>query len=372
MNAASQKKILVFGSLTIDLFVRPSDSSVISHIMENDRTDFLAFPHGGKITADRIEECFGGGASNVAMSFSRQGFSPSVAGAVGDDAFAERIIENLKKNNIASNAVQKITNAKSGFSIILNSFDGERTVIFTSGANTEFSEIEEKELENVSGMYLCHLSTSFSSPLQEKITHYLEKYPETFFAWNPGKEILQKGISENIQLLSLTNILFLNKEEAEIFCGMQSQRKESHGEKLRKPEQYCVNTPENNLPEYVYDVTHIAKKILSTGVETLVITDGKRGSQVFQQGSSEFYFCPIDEREKRVDTLGAGDAFSSAFCSARIFGKDLPTAIKCATIAAASVVSHLGAQEGILDTETIEERFLSSHLFPQKISFLSF
>jgi ribokinase len=366
------QKILVFGSLTVDLFARPKDSSVISHITENNRKDFLAFPHGGKITADQIEECFGGGGANVGLTFAKHGFSTSVAGAIGNDTFAPRILKNLEDNNINLSAIQEISDKKSGFSIILNSFDGERTVIFTSGANAYFSEVREEAFDGVTGIYLCHLSTSFPSSVREKIAHHLETFPETFFAWNPGKEVLEKGISKARYLLSFTNILFLNREEAEIFCEMQSQRKESYGERLRKSEQYCSYVPENNIPDYAYNVSDIAKKLLSTGVQTVVITDGRRGSQIFHQGSPEFYFCPIDEREERVDTLGAGDAFSSAFCSAKILGKDLPTCAKYATIAASSVVSHLGAQTGILGRVAIEEKLLSSSFFPQKISLPSF
>ncbi len=56
-----------------------------------------------------------------------------------------------------------------------------------------------------------------------------------------------------------------------------------------------------------------------------------------------------------VDRTGAGDAFSSTFISALILGKDISEALMWAPINSMSVVQGVGAQEGLLTREKLEE-----------------
>ena len=75
-----QHTIAVFGSLTIDLFVQPSESQIITTTTEHSEKMLFALPHGGKISAEHIQEHFGGGSSNVGVSFSRLGNEVSAFG----------------------------------------------------------------------------------------------------------------------------------------------------------------------------------------------------------------------------------------------------------------------------------------------------
>ncbi|MEI7511304.1 MAG: carbohydrate kinase family protein [Candidatus Peregrinibacteria bacterium] len=354
--------IAVLGSLTVDLFVRPAETRIISQISEHERSDFLAFPHGGKIGASEIQEQFGGGASNTAVSFARLGFSPCVFGAIGDEASAESILQNLQKNGISPGCVQKIPGVRSGFSVIINSFDGERTVIYTSGANTSFARVSPETLLKSDAIYLCHISGEHYGEIFQELATVLEKNPRPFFAWNPGKESLCLGLAGNAPLLSRTNLLFVNREEAELLVQQKSIPNESYGEKVRKGDLKGKKNQKSGLPAYAIQVSHLAQEILKMGVETVVITDGRRGSQIFTHGQKTFFFCPVDEEAARVDTLGAGDAFASTFTAHRLLKKPLPECALYATIRASSVVGKVGAQEGLTTTKTLQEQYQTSNL----------
>jgi ribokinase len=355
------KNIAVFGSLTVDLFVQPSETQIITQSTENTAHSLLALPHGGKISAEHIQEHFGGGASNVGVSFSRLENSVTCFGGIGDDSNGEKILKNLEKENIITENIQKFSGKKSGFSLILNAFDGERTVIFTSEANKEFGDIStEKIPENFDALYLCHISGKNPEKLFEKIQNFLEKNPEKKFFWNPGKERIAEGLKDktNQSLLQSCNVLFVNTEEAEKFSGILSKSEHTSGEELRKKHLLYEENAQKKIPSYVRNVSEIAQKFLERGVETVVITDGRKGAQVFSQKKNispreKHLFIPCFPG-KRIDTLGAGDSFASCFSSFYLQGEPLQNCGKYASINATSVVEYQGAQDGLLTKKQVQ------------------
>jgi len=56
-----------------------------------------------------------------------------------------------------------------------------------------------------------------------------------------------------------------------------------------------------------------------------------------------------------VDRTGAGDSFSSTVTSALALGLSLPEALSWGPINSMSVVQYVGAQEGLLSREKLEE-----------------
>jgi sugar/nucleoside kinase (ribokinase family) len=56
-----------------------------------------------------------------------------------------------------------------------------------------------------------------------------------------------------------------------------------------------------------------------------------------------------------VDRTGAGDSFSSTFTAAIIKGKDPAEALSWGPINSMSVVQYVGAQEGLLTMDKLEE-----------------
>lgn len=309
--------IAVFGSLTQDLFLKPTES----HVIEHDGSVLFALPHGGKVTTEYLEKHGGGGAANVATSLSRLGFMPSIFGAIGDDDNADWIVSRLQKEGIDTSNIQRKEKTESGFSVILNAKDGERTVVFTSHANKSFIDFSAVDLESISpkALYLCHLSSSPSDVLFQKIEQYIEKNDDLSFGWNPGKERIALGIEKNKTLLKNCNFLFLNKTEAEQFTQI---------------------TDDN--------IQHLAQPFLEAGVDHVVITLGKDGAWIFTE--TDAIFAPSVDDEK-IDTLGAGDAFGSTFFASFLHGKSLNECMQYASINAASVVSKRGAQDGLLQGE---------------------
>jgi ribokinase len=312
------KKIITIGSLTSDTFLHPRRQE----IFQKDEKEFIGFCLGDKIRVREKKETFGGGGANVAIGLSRLGLDTAVIGKIGDDTHGKQILKNLQSEHVSNKHIQKEKNSHSGFSIILSAHSGERTVLFSSGANDSFSQIDTGILEEYDGVCLQHLSGG-SQSIFDSIYKHFSKHQKKFLSWNPGREALEKGAHSFTGILSVLNLLLINREEGELF----TQEK---------------------------DIKNIFRSLHDAGMKgNIIITDGMKGATGFDGKS--IYFCPVLEGHKRVDTLGAGDSFLTGSVGGIFHGKSLPEALKLGTINAAHVVSYFGAQFGLQSQEILEK-----------------
>ncbi|MFH0821100.1 MAG: carbohydrate kinase family protein [Candidatus Peregrinibacteria bacterium] len=343
------------GSATFDIFVKPSDQAVMHFIKPETKESWLCLRYGGKVKIDHVTETFGGGATNTAVAFARMGFEAHCVSKIGAE-YGDKVLGNLKREGVNTDAIAETKEEKTGFSTILSTIDGDRTVLGYAGANHLFSadDLPLKAIAKADWIFLSHVSGD-SPGVLKALTTLLKKHPAIKLAWNPGHEQFAEGVKQWKDLLARTEILFVNKEEAALFTGIPYQLA---GVKKDDPRHH-VHTPGSFLPPYADDVSEIMVALAKCGVKNVVITDGRNGAQTTD--GTFLYFCPV-VTQKRTDTLGAGDAFASGFVSARIFGKDLDMALKYGTLNANSVVGQFGAQKGLLTRKQIEKNLQNTPL----------
>lgn len=321
------EKIFTIGSLTVDIFMQPRRQEVI----EKDGKKYLAVPYGEKIRVESVHELFGGGAANTAISLSRLGIDVSAVGAIGEDSWADLVIKNLEDEEVGTEYIHHIEKQKTAFSVIINSFSGERTVLVYSGATRSFEEIDQGIFHHCDGLYLCHLSGT-AKLVFERVREFFKNHMEKLLCWNPGNEQFDEGIDHFADFLPVVDILLLNREEAELFTNVPAKKEGD-----------------------IYTYEDIFKRILSFDFQgKIVITDGKNGSQACD--GKKIFHCPSDTSGPAVDTLGAGDAFGSTFFGADLHRKSIPDALRAASVNAASVVSQFGTRPGLLSLSDIEKR----------------
>jgi len=347
-----QKKIFTIGGATFDMFIKVHDHGIIHFKTPERSEDWIALDYGAKVKVHEVYETFGGGGTNTAVGFARMGFDVCFVGKVGAE-YGDKVIANLESGGVDTHCIQKTKRDKTGFSTIINTFEGDRTVLAYAGANQYFNakDLPLKELEQADWIFLNHL-TEKNSRIPHEILKILKKNPHIKLAWNPGKEQLEQGVKRWKALLEHTEILFVNKEEASTFTHTPYRLA---GIKSEDP-RYHTHLPKAFLPPYADDVSEIMYKFFKYGPKMVVITDGHNGAQA--SDGKRLYFCPV-ALHKLVDATGAGDAFASGFTSAIIEGESLKNALKFGTVNAYNVINFYGAQTGLLTHKELEKMLKS-------------
>jgi len=304
---------------------------------------------------NQVMESFGGGATNTAVTFARNGFDVNFVGKVGKQ-YGDRVFDNLEKEGVDCQYALQTSRGKTGFSTIINTFDGDRTLLAYPGANQYFTakDLPIEDLKAADWIFLNHLAGGGEDILKALIK-ILKANPKIKLAWNPGHEQIKQGTRKWKELLKRTTILFVNKEEAAAFSRIAYQ---PAGVKKDDPKAHEYSHSKV-LPPYADDVTEILKVFADIGVKNTVITDGRNGSQATD--GKRHYFCPILSH-KRVDTLGAGDAFASGFTVAMAKRLPLKTALIYGTLNAGNAVMHPGAQNGLLTADQMKAALRKSDI----------
>jgi sugar/nucleoside kinase (ribokinase family) len=89
------------------------------------------------------------------------------------------------------------------------------------------------------------------------------------------------------------------------------------------------------------------------GPRYVVVTDGRHGA--FLGTHEAILHCPVQET-RVAGTAGAGDAFNATFTACVALGRPAQEGLQAAAVNAASVVSHIDTQTGLLGLAEIDKR----------------
>lgn len=343
--------VITIGSATLDAFIETDAANIVSVCTTDTKKEFMAYPYGAKIEIDNFEFETGGGAINTATNFATLGLKTSTIVKIGDDVQSEKIKNVLKKAEVDLSNVIKTKKYQTGFSIILTSFQGDRTVLAHRGANAqlEIDDINFDAIKHSKWLYLAPLNGN-STKVLDKVADFAEEH-NVNLAINVGTSSIKQGKENLYAVLKTAEVVILNRDEASMLTGIQVRPDTKH---------------EKYSNEVIHpDIISMLREINSGKGKITIITDGKNG--VYAYDGIKFYQCG-EFPAKVVSTLGAGDAFSSTFVSS--FEKtngDVEKSLKYASVVAASVVEHFGAQSGFLSFEKIEKRLADNPNFKVNI-----
>ncbi len=93
------------------------------------------------------------------------------------------------------------------------------------------------------------------------------------------------------------------------------------------------------------------------GPRLIAVTSGAKGAQVLDCQKQEL-IAMAASKHKVADATGAGDAFFSGLVAGwQIFGENARQALKLAVLNSGSVVTEVGAQNGLMGARDIEKYF---------------
>jgi sugar/nucleoside kinase (ribokinase family) len=311
--------VITIGGATRDVFFRTSQGRIISTPFHPTQQKLLAFEYGAKITPDKAYFSFGGGGANSASCFARLGLKVACCICIGKERTGDALLENLKKNKVDTSFVIRDPKLHTALSVMLSVPSGEKVVFRGIGADSNLNIKNWNRVTKTKWFYVTSLREK-SAKLLDKIAKVTNK-GKVKLAFNPGIEQIKKGYKDLKTILKTTSILILNKDEA-IELVLSKNK----------------NVRYNNVKQ-------LLKNLKSWGPEIVVITCGRRGAYAI--GDKKIYYQKA-YKVKTVDSAGAGDAFGSTFVFGIIKRLDIEKSLKIAAKNAASCVSKLGAQEGLL------------------------
>ncbi|MFH0749544.1 MAG: carbohydrate kinase family protein [Candidatus Gottesmanbacteria bacterium] len=313
----NNKSILVIGDVAIDVFLTPEAGETLCQMKAQEK--YICFSYGDKIPVDHLEFFTGGNAANVSVGLRRLDIPASIFTTIGSDSVSTLIYEHLQHAQVDTKYVTMQPGAASNYSTII-SYQGERT-IFTYHAPKVY--VYQKQAALYSYVYLTSMGERFL-PFYKDLMFHLTENPGITLMFNPGS-LQTRANPDDIRLvIARTNVLFVNRKEAEIFSNIQ----ESQGKEKE-----------------------VLQTLHAIGPHTVIITDGENG--VYAVNGSSFVkssVLPVTVIEK----TGAGDAFNSGFIAAILNGLQFEQALQWGTINAASVIGYVGAQKGLLYRKDID------------------
>ena len=205
------KKVFTIGSATMDAFVECDDANIVSVSTNHSASEFMCYPYGAKVDMSNFTANIGGGGLNTAMNFDKLGYDTSTILKVGEDIFSTGIFNYLSKTNINTKNIVVDKSLNTGFSIILVSFQGDRTVLANRGANAAIT-IDDINFDNLKDADLLYIA-----PLNNQSNQVLEPLVEfaqdnnIVVCFNAGTTSIKQGFSYMKKILSTSNIVVMNK-----------------------------------------------------------------------------------------------------------------------------------------------------------------
>ena len=312
-SAASQKYDLIsIGDCTIDAFIRLHEASV--HCDLNNKNCQLCLSFADKIpyeTLDLVPAV--GNSSNVAVGTARLGLKSAAFTAIGGDVFGKQVMDVYKREKVGTEFVKVNPKAQTNYHFVLN-FKAERTILIK---HNYFQYADVGKLDDAKWIYFSSMAEN-TLPFHNKLANHLAKHPNIKTGFNPGTFQLKLGAAKLKNVYKHTHVLFVNREEAQKILKIKNS-----------------------------NVKVLFKGLHKLGPKIILMTDGPDGSYV-SDGKQQYYMPIYPDPAPPFERTGAGDASSTGFMAALIYGLTPVQAAMWAPINSMNVVQHTGAQKGLL------------------------
>lgn len=306
--------IVAIGAAVQDVFLSHSDE--FRPVTDKSAHEtFMKLELGAKADVNNITFSTGGGATNAAVTFARQGLHAQFMGTIGHDPAGQAVLDDLDNEGVDTRGVTYSERYKTGYSVLLLAPSGERTILTYRGASTHY-DAKNFNLSEVDADWLYVSSMAGSMEALDKIFNQA-KARGMKIMFNPGKGELSQTTKLKA-LLEDVDVLSVNREEMQTIV---------EGSELEELARHALH--------------YVPVAIVSDGPNGVVATDGKT---VVRAG--------MYEDVKVIDRTGAGDAFGSGFLSQWAQGRSLKESIVFASANSTSVVAQIGAKAGILHQHT--------------------
>lgn len=353
------QKALVIGGATLDVIIAYEEMETLIHQRKGFTQSYLLLEEGKKIEVVEQKNASGGGATNAAVSFKRQGYDVALFCKLGKDFAGESVLKELTGYGLDTTSILFDEEIGTATSFVVPSLKGDRTVFAYRGANAHLlgKDLPLPHIKHSAFVYITSLSKASAAHLPELVKEARKQNVKV--AVNPGVSQLKRGGGYLKSSLYGIDTLILNEEEAKTFMssileeeGLPTPEGE-HTDALEK-----LTRKDRRFSSGYFNLREFFRRVLDLGPKVVVVTNGSEGVYVATQ--EHLYFHPA-LKIKVVNTLGAGDAFGSGFTGMWYRTGDLERAIRAGVLNSASVISYSDAKTGLLSEKDLEAQLAKGH-----------
>ena len=261
------------------------------------------------------QETSGGSAANTAVGVASFGGRAAFIGRIADDTFGKVFAHDLRSAGVQFDVSPATDGSPTGRCLVIVAANAERTMCTYLGAGAELDP------RDVDGDRIASAAVT-----------YLEGY-----LWDEpaAKDAIRRAAS-----LAHDAGRRVALSLSDPFCV------ERHRDEFRTLVEHDVDVLFANEHEitmlYEVDAFDEAARRVVDVCEIAALTCGPQGSVIL--GHGERHAIDADPVQRLVDTTGAGDLYAAGFLFGLTHGRDLATCGRLASLAAAEVISHLGAR----------------------------
>lgn len=264
---------------------------------------------------------------NVSIGLSRLGIESSYFTKLGSDSFGKFVLKNLEKEKIDTSLIRFDPSMPTGVMFKNKVEEGDpKTLYYRKGSAA--SCISKEDIDNInfkefSNLHVTGILPALSENTKEATFYLMKKAKENniFITFDPNLRIpLWESKDQMIETINdiakISDIILPGIKEGAILTGSE------------------------NLED-------IGKFYLNLGIKVVIIKNGSKGAYVATKEESFFVPGFKVDRDKIVDTVGAGDGFAAGVISGDMEGLSLKESVIRANAIGANVIMYPGDSEGL-------------------------
>lgn len=263
---------------------------------------------------DKIVECGGGPASNGAYLLSKWNINTYFAGAVGNDIYGNKLIEELKSINVNIDYIDMLDNVNTTLScIIVGNEKSSRTILTYRNPDLKLS----KKIDINPDVILT------DGQELEASLEVIKNNPDAISIIDAGR-----AVDKVIELCKHVNYIVCSKDFAQNITDTE------------------INLDNPKSLEIVF------KKMCEMFPNKYYVITLEDKGAVFIDQNNAIKYMPTLKKEV-VDTTGAGDIFHGAFTYGIVMGYSIENCVKLGNIAGALSTTKLGSKASIPTLESV-------------------
>jgi sugar/nucleoside kinase (ribokinase family) len=309
--------VLAVGNALVDVLSQESDEFIREHALERGAMTLVDAERAEALYAAMGPgtEVSGGTAANTAAGLASFRASVGFVGRVRDDQLGEVFAHDIRAIGVEFDTPPASDGAPTGRCLIVVTPDAQRTMSTFLGAASQVGP-EDIDADTVRRATITYLEG------------YLFDQPEAKDAFREAARLAHDA--GNQVALTLSDSFCVDRHRADFLDLVE------HGVDV-------LFANENEICAlYEVDVFDAALPHVRGHCEIAALTRSEKGSVVV--AGEEVHVIGVHPVAEVVDTTGAGDQYAAGFLRGLTGGKDLETCGRLGALAAAEVISHLGAR----------------------------